>query len=107
MQLPYTWGYVDSIYRIRRSKQKVVIVVEVGGNQKAISGGMGRVFPCFFLADLLLGRSLQPAKTFPLFFITYIMAKYRVLVSLDAYSPPNQMLTFPVSFFIPINSCST
>jgi hypothetical protein len=30
-----------------------------------------------------------------------------ILVSLDASSLPNQMLTFPVSFFIPINSCST
>ena len=45
VQLPYTWGYVDSINRIQRSKLKVVVVVEVGGNQKAISGGMGRVFP--------------------------------------------------------------
>jgi hypothetical protein len=26
----------------------VVKVVEVGGNQKAISGGMGRVFPLFY-----------------------------------------------------------
>ncbi len=33
------------INRIRRSKLKGVLVVEVGGNQKAISGGMGRVFP--------------------------------------------------------------
>ena len=24
VQLPYTWGYVDSIHRIRRSKLKVV-----------------------------------------------------------------------------------
>ena len=44
VQLPYTWGYLDSINRIRRSKLKVKIVVEVGGNQKAISGGMGRVY---------------------------------------------------------------
>ena len=48
VQLPYTWGYVDRINRIRRSKLKVKIVVEVGGNQKAISGGMGRVFPKFY-----------------------------------------------------------
>ncbi len=48
VQLPYTWGYVDSINRIRRSKLKVVVVVEVGGNQKAISGGMGRVFPFIY-----------------------------------------------------------
>ena len=45
VQLPYTWGYVDNIYRIRRSKQKVVKEVSARGNQKAISVGMGRVFP--------------------------------------------------------------
>ncbi len=39
------WGYVDSINRIRRSTAKVVKVVRTWGNQKAISGGMGRVFP--------------------------------------------------------------
>ena len=44
VQLPYTWGYVDSINRIRRSTEKVVKVVGTRGNQKAISGGMGRVF---------------------------------------------------------------
>ena len=44
VQLPYTWGYVDSINRIQRSKLKVVQIVGAGGNQKAISGGMGRVF---------------------------------------------------------------
>ena len=36
VQLPYTWGHVDSINRIRRSKLKVVLVVEVGRNQKAM-----------------------------------------------------------------------
>ena len=35
VQLPYTWGNVDSINRIRRSKLKGNIVVEVRGNQKA------------------------------------------------------------------------
>jgi hypothetical protein len=44
VQLPYTWKYVVSIHRIRRSKLKGKIVVKVGGNQKAISGGIGRVF---------------------------------------------------------------
>ena len=37
-------GGMSIINRIRRSKLKGKIVVEVGGNQKAISGGMGRVF---------------------------------------------------------------
>jgi len=32
VQLPYTWGYVESINRIRRSTLKVILVVEVGGN---------------------------------------------------------------------------
>ena len=32
VQLSYKWGYDDSIHRIRRSKLKVVLVVEVGGN---------------------------------------------------------------------------
>ena len=32
VQLPYTWGYVESINRIRRSKLKMILVVEVGGN---------------------------------------------------------------------------
>ena len=45
MQIPYTWGYVDSINRIRRGTGKVVKVVSTRGNQKAKSGGMGRVFP--------------------------------------------------------------
>jgi hypothetical protein len=49
---------------------------------------------------------LAACQNFSPFFIAN-MAKHRVLVSLDAYSPLNQMLTFPVSFFIPINSCST
>jgi hypothetical protein len=44
VQIPYTWGYVDSINRIRRDTGKVVEVVSTWGNQKAISGGMGRVF---------------------------------------------------------------
>ena len=44
VQLPYTWGYVDSINKIRRSTVNVVKVVGTRGNQKAISGGMGRVF---------------------------------------------------------------
>jgi hypothetical protein len=44
VQIPYTWGYVDSINRIRRGTGKVVKVVSTGGNQKAKSGGMGRVF---------------------------------------------------------------
>ena len=44
MQIPYTWGYADSINRIRRDTGKVVEVVSTWGNQKAISGGMGRVF---------------------------------------------------------------
>jgi hypothetical protein len=30
--IPYTWGYVESINRIRRSKLKVVKVVDVGKN---------------------------------------------------------------------------
>jgi len=32
VQLPYSWGHVKSINRIRRSKLKVILVVEVGGN---------------------------------------------------------------------------
>ena len=32
VQLSYKWGYDVSIHRIRRSKLKVVLVVEVGGN---------------------------------------------------------------------------
>ena len=53
------------------------------------------------------GRSLQPTKTFhPLFFIAKV-AKNCVLVSLDACSLPNQILTFSIPFIIPINSCST
>jgi hypothetical protein len=44
VQIPYTWGYVDSINRIRRDTGKVVEVVSTWGNQKAISGGMGIVF---------------------------------------------------------------
>jgi hypothetical protein len=32
VQLPYTWGYVESINRIHRSKIKVILVVEVEGN---------------------------------------------------------------------------
>ena len=32
VQLPYMWRYVESINRIRRSKLKVVKVVEVGKN---------------------------------------------------------------------------
>ena len=32
VQLPYTLGYVESINRIQRSKPKVILVVEVGGN---------------------------------------------------------------------------
>jgi hypothetical protein len=47
VQIPYTWGYVDSINRIRRDTGKVVEVVSTWGNQKAISGGMGRVFRTF------------------------------------------------------------
>ena len=43
--IPYTWGYVESINRIRRGTGKVVKVVSTWGNQKAKSGGMGRVFP--------------------------------------------------------------
>ena len=40
------WGLADKeINRIRRGKIKVVLVVGARGNQKAISGGMGRVFP--------------------------------------------------------------
>ena len=54
VQLPYTWMYVDSICRIQRSKLKVVLVVEVGGNQNAISGGMGRIFPSYCLPPILL-----------------------------------------------------
>ena len=49
MQIPYTWGYADSINRIRRDTGKVVEVVSTWGNQKAISGGMGRVFCYFYL----------------------------------------------------------
>ena len=48
MQIPYTWGYVDSINRIRRGTGKVVKVVSTGGNQKAKSGGMGRDFRIFY-----------------------------------------------------------
>jgi hypothetical protein len=54
VQIPYTWGYVDSINRIRRDTGKVVEVVSTWGNQKAISGGMGRVFPNI-LAHILHG----------------------------------------------------
>jgi hypothetical protein len=32
VQIPYMWGYVESINRIRRSKLKVVKVVDVGKN---------------------------------------------------------------------------
>ena len=32
VQIPYKWGYVESKNRIRRSKLKVVKVVEVGKN---------------------------------------------------------------------------
>ncbi len=32
VQLPYTWGYVESINRIRRSKLKVAKVLEVSKN---------------------------------------------------------------------------
>ena len=39
VQIPYTWGYADSINRIRRDTGKVVEVVSTWGNQKAISGG--------------------------------------------------------------------
>ena len=34
VQLPYTWGYVESINRIGRSKQKVIKVVEVIKTEK-------------------------------------------------------------------------
>ena len=43
----------------------------------------------------------------PFFYFIAKMAKNRVLVSLDACSLPNQILTFSISFIIPINSCST
>jgi len=48
VQLPYTWGYVDSINRIRRCTAKVVEVVVTCGNRKAISGGMGTDRPLHF-----------------------------------------------------------
>ena len=51
VQIPYTWGYVDSIKRIRRDTGKVVEVVSTWGNHKAISGGMGRVFRYFNVSD--------------------------------------------------------
>ena len=43
----------------------------------------------------------------PFFYFIAEMAKNRVLVSLDACSLPNQILTCSISFIIPINSCST
>ena len=52
VQIPYTWGYVDSINRIRRDTGKVVEVVSTWGNQKAISGGMGRVFRYSLVSEL-------------------------------------------------------
>ena len=64
MQLPYTWGYVDSINRIRRSTAKVVKVVVTCGNRKAISGGMGRVFPIFY--DVWGELATPPCSLFPL-----------------------------------------
>ncbi len=67
VQLPYTWGYVDSINRIRRSKLKVKIVVEVGGNQNAISGGMGRVF-LIETPTMLFGGTLFLQPDRPCFF---------------------------------------
>ena len=54
VQLPYTWGYVDSINRIQRGTGKVVKVVSTWGNQKAISGGMGRVFRRFYALCFML-----------------------------------------------------
>jgi hypothetical protein len=39
---------VDIIYRLCRGILKVVLVVGAWGNQKAISGGMGRDFGFFF-----------------------------------------------------------
>jgi hypothetical protein len=43
--IPYKWGYVESKNRIRRSKLKVVKVVDVGKYCFAKSRCMGRVFP--------------------------------------------------------------
>ena len=45
MQIPYAWGCVDSLNRIRRGTGKLVKVVSTRGNQKAKSVGMGRDFP--------------------------------------------------------------
>ncbi len=53
LQLPYTWGYVDSINRIRRSKLKVVLVVGAGGNQKAIKVEVWGEFFLFLMSLIL------------------------------------------------------
>jgi len=56
------WGYVNSINRIRRATGKGVKVVSTWGNQKAKSGGMGRVFRIFFLS---FTRWLLPITPIP------------------------------------------
>ena len=53
VQLPYKWGCVDSINRIRRGTGKLVKVVSTRGNQKAKSVGMGRDFPFFLIANIV------------------------------------------------------
>ena len=56
-----TRGAPDSIHRIQRDTGKVVEVVSTWGNQKAISGGMGRVFRLFkqyYLGPLRSGSHL-------------------------------------------------
>ena len=42
-RFPYRWGYDDTIYRISRGILKLAKVVGTRLNQKAISGGMGKV----------------------------------------------------------------